>query len=153
MLAAEPLGILSKDLSPQQDIHVLPHCNSQRTWPVPIKMQLGGGTSVIQFLCLLLRAVSHPNRDQDNNSPQAMKSYQNNPSIEENGPSGCIQESKPCGKSMQHVSYWNKPVLKAGGFQAASSILNQSWEKSAKTWATALITKLAVNPRAVYDHH
>lgn len=77
MLAAEPWGILSKGVSPQKNIHVLPHCNSQRTGPVPVKMQLGGGcTSVIQFLCLLLRAVSHPNRDQDNNSPQTMKSYQ-----------------------------------------------------------------------------
>lgn len=84
-------------------------------------MQLGGaGFSVIQFLCLLLTAVTHPNRDQDNNSPQVMKSYQNNPSTQENGPSGCMQESKPRGKNMQQISYWNKPVLKADGFQAAS---------------------------------
>lgn len=102
MLAAEPWGILSKGVSPEKNIHVLPRCNSQRTGPVPVKMQLGGGcTSVIQFLCLLLRAVSHPNRDQDNNSPQTMKSYQYNTSTEENGPSGCMQESNPCGKSMQ----------------------------------------------------
>lgn len=34
-----------------------------------------------------------------------MKSYQNNASTEENGPSGCIKELKPRGKSVQHISY------------------------------------------------
>lgn len=58
-----------------------------------------------------------------------MKSNQNNPNTEENGPSGCTQESKPRGKSMQHISYRNKAVLKAGGFQAASPIPKLSWKK------------------------
>lgn len=49
-----------------------------------------------------------------------MKSYQNNASTEENGPLGCIKESKLCGKSVQDISYWNKPALKADDFQAAS---------------------------------
>lgn len=138
---AEPLGIWSQDLSPQKNIHVLPHCNSQRTWPVPVKMQL------------LLRAVTHPKRDQDNNSLQVMKSYQNNSSTEENRPSRCIARVKATWQKHATHIILKQTSSKGRWVSGCSPILNLSWKKSAtKTWATALITKLAVNSRAVHAH-